>query len=77
MSVCLASWAILARLDADEPAAGEVQRAFETERPWMSWLNVGEVAYQLERRHDPAESELAVDASAPPWRSTRSRRGAS
>ena len=27
----------------------------------MSWLNIGEVAYQLERRHGLAESELVVD----------------
>jgi len=26
----------------------------------MSWLNVGEVAYQVERRHGPAESALVV-----------------
>jgi predicted nucleic acid-binding protein len=60
MSVCLDAWAILAWLDGDEPAAGEVQRAFEAERPWMSWLNIGEVAHQLERRHGLAESELVV-----------------
>jgi predicted nucleic acid-binding protein len=61
MSTCLDSWAVLAWLDGDEPAADRVQRAFDTERPWMSWLNVGEVAYQLERRHGLAESELVVD----------------
>lgn len=51
MSVCLDSWAVLAWLDGDEPAASVVQRAFEKERPRMSWLNLGEVAYQVERRH--------------------------
>ena len=54
MSVCLDSWAVLAWLDGDEPAAAHVQEAFETERPWMSWLNVGEVAYLVERRHGSA-----------------------
>ena len=56
MSVCLDSWAVLAWLDGEEPAAGEVQAAFDEGRPWMSWLNVGEVAYQLERRHGASEA---------------------
>ena len=60
MSVCLDSWAVLAWLDGDEPAAGEVQAEFETDRPWMSWLNVGEVAYQVERRHGFEEAKLVV-----------------
>jgi predicted nucleic acid-binding protein len=60
VSVCLDSWAVLAWLDGDEPAAGTVQEAFDTERPWMSWLNVGEVAYQLERRHGADEAALVV-----------------
>ena len=60
MSVCLDSWAVLAWLDGDEPAAGVVQGAFDAERPWMSWLNVGEVAYQLERRHGVDEAALVV-----------------
>jgi predicted nucleic acid-binding protein len=56
MSVCLDSWAVLAWLDGEEPAAAEVQAVFDHERPWMSWLNVGEVAYQLERRHGADEA---------------------
>ncbi len=60
MNVCLDSWAVLAWLDGDEPAAGAVQEAFEAERPWMSWLNVGEVAYQLERRHGADEASLVI-----------------
>jgi predicted nucleic acid-binding protein len=60
VSVCLDSWAVLAWLDGDEPAATEVQAAFEAGRPWMSWLNVGEVAYQLERGHGAAEAALVV-----------------
>jgi predicted nucleic acid-binding protein len=47
-------------LDGEEPAAGVVQDAFEAKRPWMSWLNVGEVAYQLERRHGAGEAVLVV-----------------
>jgi predicted nucleic acid-binding protein len=60
VSVCLDSWAVLAWLDGDEPAAAAVQRAFESERPWMSWLNTGEVAYQVERRHGVGEAALVV-----------------
>jgi predicted nucleic acid-binding protein len=51
---------VLAWLDGDEPASAVVQSTFDTDRPWMSWLNVGEVAYQLERRHGVHEAELVV-----------------
>jgi predicted nucleic acid-binding protein len=60
VSLCLDSWAVLAWLDGDEPAAAAVQDAFDAERPWMSWLNVGEVAYQLERRHGAREAALVI-----------------
>jgi len=60
VNVCLDSWAVLAWLDGDEPAAGAVQEAFNTERPWISWLNVGEVAYQLERRHGADDAMLVI-----------------
>ena len=58
--MCLDSWAVLAWLDGDEPAAGAVQEAFDLGRPWMSWLNLGEVAHQLERRHGADEAALVV-----------------
>ena len=60
MTVCLDSWAVLAWLDGDEPAATVVQDAFGSERPWMSWVNVGEVSYQVERRHGADEAALIV-----------------
>lgn len=60
MTVCLDSWAVLAWLDGDEPAAGIVQRELEKERPVMSWLNLGEVAYQVERRHGAEEGTEVV-----------------
>jgi predicted nucleic acid-binding protein len=60
VSVCLDSWALLAWLDGEEPAADLVQTAFETGRPWMSWINLGEVAYQLERRHGAEETAATV-----------------
>ena len=65
MSICLDSWAVLAWLDGDEPAARIVQEALETKRPWMSWLNLGEVAYQLERRHGADEAALVVGRLRP------------
>src|ERR1700751_5787291 len=60
VSVCLDSWAVLAWLDGDEPAASAVQEAFDAERPWMSWLKIGEVAYQLERGHGADEAAVVV-----------------
>ena len=48
MTECLDSWAILRWLDGSEPAAGRVERAFAS-APIMSWINVGEVAYIVER----------------------------
>jgi predicted nucleic acid-binding protein len=60
VNACLDSWAVLAWLDGDEPAAGAVQESFDAGRPWMSWLNVGEVAYQLERRHGVDEAALVL-----------------
>lgn len=60
MTVCLDSWAVLAWLDGDEPAATTVQEAFAAGRPWMSWLNVGEVAYLIERRHGAGEAALVL-----------------
>lgn len=74
MTVCLDSWAVLAWLDGDEPAADAVQQVFDGERPWISWINLGEVAYRLERRHGRAEAAatlarlravLALDAVTP------------
>jgi predicted nucleic acid-binding protein len=60
VTACLDSWAVLAWLDGDEPAAGAVQEAFDAGRPWMSWLNLGEVAYQLERRHGADEAAVVI-----------------
>jgi predicted nucleic acid-binding protein len=60
VNVCLDSWAVLAWLDGDEPAGGAVQEVFDEGRPWMSWINLGEVAYQVERRHGADDAELVV-----------------
>ena len=49
MTECLDSWAVLRWLDGDEPAAARVEAAMPS-RPVMSWINLGEVAYIVERR---------------------------
>ena len=49
MTESLDSWAILHWLDGDEPAAARVEAAMPS-RPVMSWINLGEVAYIVERR---------------------------
>ena len=49
MTESLDSWAILRWLDGDEPAAARVEAAMPS-RPVMSWINLGEVAYIVERR---------------------------
>jgi predicted nucleic acid-binding protein len=60
LSVCLDSWAILAWLDGDEPATGRVQELIAS-RPLVSWVNLVEVYYRIERDHgrDAADDVLA------------------
>ena len=48
MTDCLDSWAVLRWLEGDDPAASRVEAAL-THRPVMSWINLGEVAYIVER----------------------------
>jgi predicted nucleic acid-binding protein len=50
LTLCLDSWAVIAWLRAEEPAAQRVARAIEA-RAIMSWVNVGEVYYVTVRRH--------------------------
>lgn len=50
MSACLDSWAILAWLDGDEPATARVE-AILSARPVVSWVNLVEVYYRVERDH--------------------------
>lgn len=59
MSVCLDSWAILAWLDGEEPARSRVESALES-RPVVSWVNLVEVYYRIERDHgrDAADETL-------------------
>ena len=50
MSVCLDSWAILAWLDGEEPALSRIEGLIDT-RPVVSWVNLVEVRYRVERDH--------------------------
>lgn len=50
MSVCLDSWAILEWLDGEEPALSRVEGLIDT-RPVVSWVNLVEVYYRVERDH--------------------------
>lgn len=50
MSVCLDSWAILAWLDGEEPARSRLDELLPT-RPTVSWINLVEVHYRVERDH--------------------------
>jgi predicted nucleic acid-binding protein len=59
MSVCLDSWAILAWLDGEEPAVSRIEDLIDS-RPVVSWVNLVEVYYRLERDHgrDRADETL-------------------
>lgn len=60
MSDCLDSWAVLAWLDGEEPAAEVVQRSLDQGRPAMSWVNLVEVEYLVRRQHGPSEAETTL-----------------
>ena len=61
MTVVLDAWAVLALLDDSEPAATEVDRLLEQERPAMSWVNLGEVFYVLHRHGERAAADAVRD----------------
>ncbi|MGH9129962.1 MAG: type II toxin-antitoxin system VapC family toxin [Acidimicrobiales bacterium] len=50
MNACLDSWAVLAWLDGEEPALSRVNDLISS-RPVISWINLIEVYYRLERDH--------------------------
>lgn len=60
MKVCLDSWAVLAWLDGEEPAAEIVAAAIERERPAMSWMNLIEVHYRTTRDHGREEADQVL-----------------
>jgi predicted nucleic acid-binding protein len=56
LSVCLDSWAILAWLDGEEPARARID-ALIAERPVVSWVNLVEVYYRVERDHGRMDAD--------------------
>jgi hypothetical protein len=60
VSDCLDSWAVLAWLDGDEPAAGLVQHALDQGRPSLSWINLIEVEYRVRCEHGASEAADVV-----------------
>jgi uncharacterized protein with PIN domain len=50
VSACLDAWAVLAWLDGEEPALSRIEGLLG-DRPIMSWVNVVEVCYRVERDH--------------------------
>jgi predicted nucleic acid-binding protein len=65
MKRCLDSWAVLAWLDGEEPAAGVVERTIERERPAMSWMNLVEVHYRAIRDHGRQEADQVLTELRP------------
>lgn len=59
MTDCLDSWAVLRWLEGEEPAAARVDAAM-TGRPIMSWINIGEVSYVVERAAGPEQARQVV-----------------
>lgn len=47
---CLDSWAVLAWLDGEQPAHARIEQLLER-KPAISWVNVIEVYYRIERDH--------------------------
>lgn len=61
MTVCLDSWAILAWLDGEEPALTRVETLLDS-RPVVSWVNLVEVYYRVERDHGRAAADDTLAA---------------
>lgn len=60
MESCLDSWAVLAWLDGEEPAAEIVQGVVDRERPLMSWINLVEVLYRTTRDQGRQEADQVL-----------------
>lgn len=65
MNYCLDSWAVLAWLYEEEPAATRVGQSIAAERPVMSWINLGEVYYVVQRRGSEREARGMVGRLRP------------
>ena len=60
MTSCLDSWAVLAWLDGEEPAAEIVQGALDSGRPTISWINLVEIEYQVRRQHGTQDADAVL-----------------
>jgi predicted nucleic acid-binding protein len=56
VSVCLDSWAVLAWLDGEEPAFSRAEELLAA-RPVVSWVNLVEVYYRVERDQGRAAAD--------------------
>jgi uncharacterized protein with PIN domain len=56
VSVCLDSWTVLAWLDGEEPAFSRVEDLLAT-RPLVSWVNLVEAYYRVERDQGRAAAD--------------------
>lgn len=62
MTVALDSWAVLRLLEGSGAAAKAVGDLLATDRPLISWINLGEVHYVLQRIHgEDAATETVRD----------------
>lgn len=72
--VVLDSWAVMRVLEAAEPAASTVHELLQREKPWMNWINLGEVFYVVERDTDEETAHATVRdllVSVEAWLPTR------
>ena len=60
MRYCLDAWPVVGWMRNEEPIASRVD-AILSQRPLMSWINVGEVLYVTERRAGPAAVPQTVE----------------
>ncbi|MEO1062781.1 MAG: PIN domain-containing protein [Actinomycetota bacterium] len=62
MTAVLDSWAVLRYLEDTAPAADAAAELVDAERPLMSWINLGEVRYVVQRAHgEDAAAETVRD----------------
>jgi uncharacterized protein len=62
VTCCLDAWAIISWLEGVEPAASRIEAALQEQQPVMSWINMGEVYYQIHRRQSERDAREVVRA---------------
>ena len=60
MNHCLDSWAVIAWMENNEPAASKVEGVIR-KRPFISTANVTEVYYLTKREHGIAAAQLTIE----------------